>query len=117
MCWAGQGGGSATVFACLQYSYADTLLHCSADKLACFAVVVCAGLTKVPIDGQPPSIVQDLEDMCRQYIKVQQAGCRHRGPAVGGGQAQPASIACQAARCAHAVTGSAEARARCSSQL
>lgn len=27
------------------------------------------GLTKVPIDGQPPSIVQDLEDMCRQYIK------------------------------------------------
>lgn len=30
----------------------------------------CAGLTKVPIDGQPLSIVQDLEEMCRQYIKV-----------------------------------------------
>jgi hypothetical protein len=29
-----------------------------------------AGLTKVPIDGQPLSIVQDLEEMCRQYIKV-----------------------------------------------
>jgi cytochrome c553 len=28
------------------------------------------GLTKVPIDGQPASIVQDLDDMCRQYIKV-----------------------------------------------
>lgn len=28
-----------------------------------------AGLTKVPIDGQPPSIVQDLDDMARQYIK------------------------------------------------
>ncbi|WIA18610.1 hypothetical protein OEZ86_005059 [Tetradesmus obliquus] len=27
------------------------------------------GLTKVPIDGQPLSIVQDLEEMCRQYIK------------------------------------------------
>ena len=37
-----------------------------------------AGLTKVPIDGQPPSIVQDLEDMCRQYIKVRRQGqcCR-----------------------------------------
>ncbi len=28
-----------------------------------------AGLTKIPIDGQPASIVQDLDDMCRQYIK------------------------------------------------
>lgn len=27
------------------------------------------GLTKVPIDGQPASIVQDLDDMARQYIK------------------------------------------------
>ncbi|KAI8462851.1 MAG: dynamin-related GTPase [Monoraphidium minutum] len=27
------------------------------------------GLTKVAIEGQPPSIVQDLEDMCKQYIK------------------------------------------------
>jgi hypothetical protein len=34
----------------------------------CLAAV--AGLTKVPIDGQPLSIVQDLEEMCRQYIKV-----------------------------------------------
>ena len=29
-----------------------------------------AGLTKVPIDGQPKSIVKDLEDMARTYIKV-----------------------------------------------
>ena len=29
-----------------------------------------AGLTKVPIDGQPKSIVRDLEDMARTYIKV-----------------------------------------------
>ena len=29
-----------------------------------------AGLTKVPIDGQPKSIVQDLENMARTYIKV-----------------------------------------------
>ena len=28
------------------------------------------GLTKVPIDGQPKTIVQDLEDMARTYIKV-----------------------------------------------
>lgn len=28
------------------------------------------GLTKVPIDGQPKSIVQDLENMARTYIKV-----------------------------------------------
>ena len=31
-----------------------------------------AGLTKVPIDGQPKSIVKDLEDMARTYIKVNQ---------------------------------------------
>lgn len=29
-----------------------------------------AGLTKVPIDGQPKSIVRELEDMARSYIKV-----------------------------------------------
>ena len=29
-----------------------------------------AGLTKVPIDGQPRSIVRELEDMARTYIKV-----------------------------------------------
>ena len=29
-----------------------------------------AGLTKVPIDGQPRSIVQELDDMARVYIKV-----------------------------------------------
>lgn len=27
------------------------------------------GLTKVPIDGQPASIVQDLDDMARKYIR------------------------------------------------
>ncbi|KAJ9505175.1 hypothetical protein QJQ45_024850 [Haematococcus lacustris] len=31
------------------------------------------GLTKVPIDGQPASIVQDLEEMARQYIKGENA--------------------------------------------
>jgi hypothetical protein len=41
--------------------------------LVCCCVCCCSGLTKVPIDGQPLSIVQDLEDMCRQYIKVQWA--------------------------------------------
>jgi hypothetical protein len=35
-----------------------------------FCCAIVAGLTKVPIDGQPLSIVQDLEEMCRQYIKV-----------------------------------------------
>ena len=29
-----------------------------------------AGLTKVPIDGQPKSIVRELEDMARSYIKA-----------------------------------------------
>lgn len=33
------------------------------------SLVDMPGLTKVPIDGQPASIVQDLESMCRQYIK------------------------------------------------
>ena len=41
------------------------------------AVVCAAGLTKVPIDGQPKSIVQDLEEMARTYIKVG----TNRGPA------------------------------------
>lgn len=31
------------------------------------------GLTKVPIDGQPKSIVQDLEEMARTYIKGENA--------------------------------------------
>lgn len=29
-----------------------------------------AGLTKVPIDGQPRSIVRELDDMARTYIKA-----------------------------------------------
>jgi hypothetical protein len=28
------------------------------------------GLTKVPIDGQPKSIVRELEEMARTYVKV-----------------------------------------------
>ena len=28
-----------------------------------------AGLTKVPIDGQPASIVQELDDMARMYVR------------------------------------------------
>ena len=35
----------------------------------------CAGLTKVPIDGQPRSIVRDLEEMARTYIKVDIGHC------------------------------------------
>lgn len=31
------------------------------------------GLTKVPIDGQPASIVQELDEMARQYIKGENA--------------------------------------------
>eukprot|EP00198_Chlamydomonas_reinhardtii_P011594 XP_001700931.1 dynamin-related GTPase [Chlamydomonas reinhardtii] len=31
------------------------------------------GLTKVPIDGQPASIVQELDDMARQYVKSDNA--------------------------------------------
>ena len=28
------------------------------------------GLTKIATEGQPITIVKDLEDMCKQYIKV-----------------------------------------------
>lgn len=46
----------------------------SADCVLCVAGARSpAGLTKVPIDGQPISIVQDLEDMCKQYVKVRHA--------------------------------------------
>ena len=38
-------------------------------------LTLLAGLTKVPIDGQPRSIVKDLEDMARTYIKVHH--CNH----------------------------------------
>jgi len=37
------------------------------------SLVDMPGLTKVPIDGQPASIVQELEDMARQYIKGENA--------------------------------------------
>lgn len=33
----------------------------------------CTGLTKVPIDGQPMSIVTELEDMARNYVKGENA--------------------------------------------
>ena len=39
-------------------------------KFSAFWLSSNAGLTKVPIDGQPKSIVRDLEDMARTYIKV-----------------------------------------------
>ena len=32
-----------------------------------------AGLTKIPIDGQPLSIVQDLEEMARRYVQGENA--------------------------------------------
>ena len=40
-----------------------------------FSALWRAGLTKVPIDGQPKTIVQDLEDMARTYIKVRAQPC------------------------------------------
>ena len=44
------------------------------------SVLASAGLTKVPIDGQPKSIVRELEDMARSYIKVGFINCS--GPIV-----------------------------------
>jgi dynamin 1-like protein len=38
-------------------------------KVPNLTMVDMPGLTKVPIDGQPKSIVQDLENMARTYIK------------------------------------------------
>ena len=40
------------------------------DMQAVARACCAAGLTKVPIDGQPKSIVRELEDMARSYIKV-----------------------------------------------
>ena len=37
------------------------------------ATVLPAGLTKIPIDGQPLSIVQDLEEMARRYVQGENA--------------------------------------------
>lgn len=50
----------------------DFTLTCPSSSLTCVltCVLLHAGLTKVPIDGQPKSIVKDLEDMARTYIKV-----------------------------------------------
>ena len=44
------------------------MLTCPSSSFTC--ILLHAGLTKVPIDGQPKSIVKDLEDMARTYIKV-----------------------------------------------
>ena len=49
--------------------------HLNGRQANGFAVTACfggyaAGLTKVPIDGQPRSIVQELEAMARTYIQV-----------------------------------------------
>jgi Dynamin family len=55
---------------------------------ACFGVHP-AGLTKVPIDGQPRSIVQELESMARTYIQV----CS--GAADAGGNLKPPVCSCQ----------------------
>lgn len=35
--------------------------------------LLSAGLTKVPIDGQPASIVEDIEDMVRSYVTTETA--------------------------------------------
>lgn len=54
----------------------DATLLVSIEQLVYNECLIClvyrhdAGLTKVPIDGQPKSIVKDLEDMARTYIKV-----------------------------------------------
>ena len=62
-------GWQICLFACLP----DVFLMAGgrSAEACCFG----AGLTKVPIDGQPKSIVRDLEEMARTYIKV---GCVHR---------------------------------------
>lgn len=47
---------------------AFSLKGCFMRQMTC--TLPDAGLTKVAIDGQPQSIVKELEDMARQYIKV-----------------------------------------------
>ena len=42
---------------------------CDSLKTKTCTSCMSPGLTKVPIDGQPASIVQELDDMVRQYIK------------------------------------------------
>eukprot|EP00891_Asterochloris_glomerata_P004731 jgi/Astpho2/4731/e_gw1.00067.68.1_t len=44
-------------------------LTVSSPNVPNLTLVDMPGLTKVPIDGQPKSIVRDLEDMARTYIK------------------------------------------------
>ena len=39
-------------------------------KVPNLTLVDMPGLTKIAIEGQPVTIVKDLEDMCKQYIKV-----------------------------------------------
>ena len=46
---------------CHQHNNTNTIINTNINTNA--------GLTKVAIEGQPASIVQDLEDMCKQYIK------------------------------------------------
>jgi hypothetical protein len=48
----------------------DTPHEGSGLMYALIMLQIPAGLTKVPIDGQPKSIVRELEDMARSYIKV-----------------------------------------------
>jgi hypothetical protein len=61
---------SPTVYAERSNKQASQVVSTALTSHCVLCACCCAGLTKVPIDGQPPSIVQDLEDMCRQYIKV-----------------------------------------------
>jgi hypothetical protein len=56
---ANRGGAHATM------CFPREGMRKGANELEC-----AAGLTKVPIDGQPKSIVRELEDMARSYIKV-----------------------------------------------
>ncbi|EFN57531.1 hypothetical protein CHLNCDRAFT_34749 [Chlorella variabilis] len=44
-------------------------LRIVSPQLPALSMVDMPGLTKVPIDGQPKSIVQELENMARDYVK------------------------------------------------
>ncbi len=63
----------------MRTSQTQSLFRCLACECACLkrmhvcVLVYFTGLTKVPIDGQPASIVQELEEMAKQYIKGENA--------------------------------------------
>ena len=65
------GGGSHTAGACCENapSKLDQLLARQHPSIHPPNAPLPPGLTKVPIDGQPKSIVGELENMARDYVK------------------------------------------------